>query len=88
MKLKYSPVHTDNQNTVIEYVDENTILIDGEEYQFDSNSVIWPTIFDDTNGKILNAFVDDNGELCITVRRFYTGSCSDWDTGDYHDVNR
>ena len=86
MRIKYSPVKSDTEDTNIRYVDENTILIDGEEYQFDVNSVIWPTIRNDTNGKILDAFVDDNGELCITVRRFYTGSCSDWDTGDYHDI--
>jgi len=88
MMIKYSPVKSDTEDTSIKYVDENTIIIDGEEYQFDSNSVIWPTIYDDTNGKILDAYVNDNGELYITVRRFYTGSCSDWDTGDYHDFNR
>jgi len=26
MKIKYSPVHTDTQETVIEYIDENTII--------------------------------------------------------------
>ena len=25
-------------------------------------------------------------ELFVTVRRFYTGSCSSWDTGMYHEV--
>ena len=88
MRIKYSPVKSDTEDTNIQFIDEKTILIDGEEYQFDSDSVIWPTIYNDTNGKILDAFVDDNGELCITVRRFYTCSCQDWDTGDYHDFNR
>ncbi len=86
MKLKYSPVHTDNQNTVIEYVDENTIKIDGEVYEFDKESVVWDDIDVQTGYLILEAKRID-GELWLTVRRYYTDiRRPDWDTGDYHDI--
>jgi hypothetical protein len=86
MKLKYSPIYNDNQNTIIEYIDENTILIDGETYEFDLNTVIWDDISAQTNGAILEVKRVD-GELCLTVRRYYIDIISpDWDTGDYHDI--
>ena len=86
MKIKYSPVHTDNQNTVIEYVDENTIKIDGEVYEFDSESVVWEDIAEQTAYRILEAKRID-GELWLTIRRYYTDiHRPDWDTGDYHDI--
>jgi hypothetical protein len=86
MKIKYSPVHTDNQNTVIEYVDENTIKIDGEVYEFDPESVVWEDITTQTEYLILEAKRID-GELWLTVRRYYTDiRHPDWDTGDYHDI--
>ena len=86
MKIKYSPVHTDNQNTVIEYVDENTIMIDGEIYELDKESVIWEDITTQTDYRILEAKRID-GELWLTVRRYYTDiRRPDWDTGDYHGI--
>ena len=86
MKIKYSPVHTDNQNTVIEYVDENTIKIDGEVYEFDKESVVWEDITTQTDYLILDAKRVD-GELWLTIRRYYTDiRRPDWDTGDYHDI--
>jgi hypothetical protein len=86
MKLKYSPIYNDNQNTIIEYIDENTILVDGETYEFDLDTVIWDDISAQTNGVILEVKRVD-GELCLTVRRYYTDIISpDWDTGDYHDI--
>ena len=84
MHIKYSPCKHD-RDTLIEFVDENTIRIDGELYEFDANDVAWPTIIQDTEGLILEAH-REAGELFATVRRFYSASCSEWDTGAYHEV--
>jgi len=86
MKIKYSPVHTDNKNTIIEYVDENTIMIDGEKYEFDPESVDWDNIATQTDYLIMDAKRID-GELWLTIRRYYTDiRRPDWDTGGYHDI--
>lgn len=81
MKIKYSPVHA-NKDTIIAAVNENTLHIDGVEYEFDTESVTWPDIATQTEGVILEAY-RESGELYVTVRRFYSGSCSGWDTGAY-----
>jgi hypothetical protein len=81
MKIKYSPCRA-NTETIIEKIDENTVRIDGEDYSFDAESILWDTITADTNYLIIDAHRID-GELWLTIRRFYTGAC-DWDTGDYH----
>jgi hypothetical protein len=96
MKLKYSPCKWNpyaasqyadytKSDTVITVMDDNALNIDGDTFEFDPMDVEWPTISTDTNGVILEAHRVD-GELYVTVRRFYTGSCSDWDTRDYHEV--
>jgi len=86
MKIKYSPLHNDTENTVVEYIDENTIKVDGETYQFDESSVEWPDVGELTSYVILEAKRID-GELYITVRRKYTQLARPaWDTGDYHDI--
>lgn len=82
MKIKYSPVQT-NKDTIIEATGPDTLRIDGQEYEFDPESVTWPEISEQTNGVIIEAH-RESGELYVTVRRFYSGSCSGWDTGDYH----
>ena len=84
MRIKYSPCKSD-RDTVIEVIDENTIAIDGEEHTFEADSVSWPDIFAETNGAIIEAHRED-GELCLTVLRFYSESCAEWDSGDYHEV--
>jgi len=91
MKIKYIPVYS-NCNTVIEYINENTLRIDGTEYLFDTNSVEWPNIADQTGYVILQARRDENHELWLAVKREYYLSDTvsyipqqDWDTGDYHD---
>ena len=93
MKIKYIPVY-DTYNTVIEYIDESTIKIDDELYEFDTESVEWPDIFTQTNGKITSARRDETGELYIeVVRTYYYENAGavipqpEWDTGDYHDIN-
>jgi hypothetical protein len=86
MKIKYSPVCTNTNDTVIEYIDENTVLVDGITYEFDLDTVIWDDVLAQTDGVILDVKRVD-GELCLTIRRYYTDIISpDWDTGDYHDI--
>jgi hypothetical protein len=86
MKLKYSPVYNNNQNTIIEYTDENTVLVDGKTYEFGLDTVIWDDVSAQTDGVILEVKRVD-GELWLTVRRYYTDLIRpDWDTGDYHDI--
>ncbi len=85
MKIKYSPIKSDNVDTVIEPIDENTVKIDDEQYEFDFDSVLWPDIQEQTKGAINSAYRVDN-ELYLEIRRYYTYSCSLWDTGDYHDI--
>lgn len=96
MRIKYSPIKWNeyaqlpgNPDTQIEYVDENTLRIDEDEYVFDPESVEWPDIAEQTKGMILEAKRDEKGELWLVVRRFYTQlAWLDWDTGEYHEVNR
>lgn len=91
MRLKYRPSKWNpfaeikaQDNTAIEYVNENAIRIDGELNQFDPNAYEFDNIASLSAGKILMATRDDLGELWLDVRRYYTDSCTDWDTGDYH----
>jgi hypothetical protein len=85
MHLRYSPCQRDGYETKIVVVDENTVNIDGEVYEFDPTHIEWPTIASDTGGAIIEAH-RENGELYVTVRRFYSSSCSEWDTGTYHEA--
>lgn len=85
MRVKYSPCHTTN-DTIIELSEENTLCIDGEDYEFDIASVTWPKINEQTQGVILESH-RENGELFVTVRRFYSKDCESWDTGEYHDIS-
>jgi hypothetical protein len=95
MKLRYGPVRYNefslacigsSENTTIEPINENTVNVDDTPYEFDVNDVAWPTVSQDTNGIIIEAH-RENGELFLTVRRFYSSSIvGDWDTGDYHEV--
>ena len=96
MRIKYAPVqwnpyaaHNFPVGTLpdseIVVIDENTLSIDGEPHAFDPGSVIFPTIAEDSGCLIMEAH-REAGVLCVTVRRFYTASCAEWDTGDYHEV--
>lgn len=96
MKIKYSPCKWNpyaahnfpvgtKPDTEIKVIDTDTVEIDSESFEFDPESVQWPDIHTQTNSLISEAHRED-GELFITVRRFYTSSCSGWDSGDYHDV--
>ena len=86
MRIKHSPCQRDGYDTQIEYVDENTINIDGEDYSFDPQHVSWPNVSQDTNGFIIEAH-RESGELFVTVRRFYKSGHEAWDTGAYGAFN-
>ncbi len=80
MKIWYSPCKT-GKETSIEIVNENKIIIDGFDFEFDANSIYWQDIYSQTEGKILDAR-RINGELHLKVLREYEKTCP-WDTGDY-----
>ena len=93
MYLKYSPMKYNEHSpacsgsksdTEIAVQDENTLIVDGEVYEFDPLDVAWPTISADTDGVILEAH-REAGILHVTVRRFYSSSCGQWDDGQYHE---
>lgn len=85
MQIKYSPCKSE-RNTSITFIDNNTIKIDDVVYEFDKDSIVWDTIAEQTNNAILEAYRDESGELYVTVLRFYSNTCFDWDTGDYQEV--
>ena len=94
MYIKYIPVKYNEytgesirRNTIIKCIDENTVSIDGELFEFDEASVAWDNISGITGGRIVDAKRVD-GVLYLTVIRCYTGNCSSWDTGDYHEIIR
>ena len=91
MKLKYSPVKYNEHSpacvgrlsdTISIVMDDNSLNIDFELYEFDSSDVAWPTISADTDGVILEAH-REGGELYVTVRRFYTIDWQSWYSEDY-----
>ena len=94
MKVKYNPCKWNPYSkdlkglpdTEIKYINVNSIEIDGDLYEFDKESIIFRELYLITDGLIMEAYRDDQDELCITVRRFYTESCSGWDDGEYHDI--
>jgi hypothetical protein len=65
---------------VFKYVDENTINIDGEDYTFQLDAVIYPDVAKQTNGLILEAN-KQNGELYLTVLRLSYNPL--WNDGEY-----
>lgn len=95
MRIKYSPLkyneYADTEaqpDTIISIINDNAIKVDDELYEFDFASIKFPDICALTEGVILEAYRDDSDELYITVRRSYTGDCTAWDTGEYHEINR
>lgn len=88
MKVKYSPILS-LRKTTITIPSLDVIEIDGEPYDFVDDiargCVAWPNIAETTKGAIIEAHVED-GELCLTVLRRYTGSRPQWDNGQHHKV--
>lgn len=98
MKVKYSPNRWNEYaaphfpegtkpDTEIKVISAHSLTIDGELFEFDEVSVAWPGVSEQTEGRIIEARRDDDGELWLTVRRFYTGSCAAWDSGTYWEVS-
>ena len=85
MFIKFSPCKS-NIDTILRVKDENTIIINGEEYEFDTTSVIWPDIRSQTSGAILEAKREPDGLMYITMIRKYLSSCVEWDTGTYWSI--
>lgn len=88
MHIKYSPCNS-NKDTVItvkSLTAPEVLDIGGREIgPFDADGIQWPEVAKETGGAILEAHRTD-GELYLTAVRFYSGSCSEWDTGDYREV--
>lgn len=92
MKLKYGPVKWNPYakiqalpDTEIIPIDENSIRIDGELYEFDPLDVEWSDIREQT-GDVITEAHRESGTLYLTIRRFYTRTCQPWDTGGYHEI--
>ena len=75
--------HDRKKDLMVKLNDDNTISIEGKHYEFDTESVDFPQLAEQVDYAILEAH-RISGELHLTVRRFYTGDCTEWDTGDYH----
>jgi len=96
VKLLYSPCKWNpyaassfspatESDTEIKVLSDDILQIDGQEYEFSPDDVQWPKISEQTGGVILEAHRED-GELYVTVRRFYTQECASWDTAQYTEV--
>lgn len=84
VNIKYSPCKSETKNTAIVIRSATDIEVDGVIYTFDFDGIKWPDVAVETDYAIIEAH-RAAGELFLTVRRFYTGSCSDWDSGAFHD---
>jgi hypothetical protein len=81
--IKFSPCLA-KKDTIIKKLSDTIISIDGEEIgPFDLDGVSWPDVFKETSRAVLEAH-RTNGDLYLTVIRYYSGSCSEWDDGKYH----
>jgi hypothetical protein len=86
MFIKYSPIKCNTKirkDTVTKKIDENTIEIDGEKYEFDPINCSFPDIRNQTNGIIIEAYRDASDELYITILRFYTKEWESWYSDNY-----
>lgn len=84
MKIKYRPIYT-GKTTEIEKIDEYTIKIDGEEYEFSNQDGDYPKISEETDGLILSAKVEDS-VLWLEVKREYSDEEKPiWENPSYYD---
>jgi len=83
VKIKYSPCMSKIE-TQIKCVDDLTIEIDGELFEFSLDYIEYPDIIDQTNGSILEAHVE-NGELYLTVLYLYQDKDKAiWENDNYY----
>jgi len=83
IKIKFLPIKS-NRNTEIAIISDTAITLDSDDVLFPTDGVIWPDILDQSEGKIFDAH-RELGILYLTIQRHYTGSCSQWDDGEYHE---
>ncbi len=81
MKIKYSPTLA-TPETQVEFIDDFTIEIDSETYEFNKKYITYPTISEDTKGVIQEAYVKDD-ELYITVLYKYMDKTI-WENPNYY----
>ena len=98
MKLKYGPCLWNPNaahhfpgclpDTEIEVEGENSLRVDGVDYEFPVDGVSCPDIREQTGGVIEEAHRDADGALCATVRRFFTSPGGElaWYSEDYVEV--
>jgi hypothetical protein len=82
MKIKYSPCLT-TPETQVKFIDEWTIEIDDERFEFSPELVEYPDVSEQTAGKVQHAEVKD-GELYLTVRFNYQDKAV-WENPDYYE---
>jgi len=107
MKIKYSPCKwnpyaasqfdiSTKPDTELIVTGDNSLIIDGSEYEFDEATVEWPQknymkpdsppgLSELTGGRILEAH-REKGILHLTVRIFYTGGMPPNCDAQYHEV--
>lgn len=73
MQIKYYPRCSDTTETSIVKKDEETIVIDGEEFTFPRQFQQFPTVATLTKGAIMSACYE-NGELYLEVLFKYKGT--------------
>jgi hypothetical protein len=81
MKIKYSPCYAAPE-TQVNFIDQWTIEIDGERFEFSPIMVEYPKVSEQTNGKIQHAEVKD-GELYLTVLFNYQDKGT-WENPSYY----
>jgi hypothetical protein len=81
MKIKYSPCYTAPE-TQVKFIDDWTVQIDGELYEFNKKYVTYPNISEDTKGAVQDAYVKED-ELYITVKYNYTDKTI-WENPNYY----
>jgi hypothetical protein len=82
MKIKYSPCYT-TPETQVKYINDFTLEIDNELYEFSPEEIDYPDVNKQTNGIIQHAEVKDN-ELFLTIRFNYQNKAI-WENPDYYE---
>lgn len=87
MKIRFYPQGNLTNNSVVMVVDENTLSVDGQLYEFDPDHVAF-----DPTGPILGARRDDDGvleiEVLIKYRINQETAKATWESRDASGVHR
>lgn len=84
MRIRYLPLQSNSKTHSFQYIDENTIILNGETYEFDCESVSFDLeeLLLNTNGMIAEAYRDETGELYLTLRK-YVLTTDVWGASEY-----